>query len=568
MGAGSRALRIAAAAQAADHFERALELMAENDPRRPELLLKLGQAFGLAGSERAMPYLEDALRAAEAAGDGPVVVWTHHMLASPAMNQRISLELMAELQAEQEEMLDNPRYQQLAVDLFGSFDGYPRIAFLRANGLLQQGYMNEARALIAELIQRIGDRPLPNELASLQRTVAFYEGRLADWLDLHHHFLVQGARQKRNWQEVDATFSLLSFQLRFQADDPDLVDETARRYLRAEDRVREWVGVGPLPDGYTSLGFYYFLRGDWQRAEHNLIDVCQRHRLQRWPDLWTRYWAAQLLLSRGDLSGARTAYAPVHPLQPGDEADSVGPPVILRCMRAWLHLAAGEMERAREWVEVTQRWLERVPDHPEQAQVWITWAEYYRDTGRPAVARDWADRALAAAGRVNYSLAMVRALRLLGDLAAATGAVGEADAHFHAAQTLAERCRCPYEAALTQLARARALHGAPDAGGLAAARATFARLGAGPALAEADALLARTAAPAAPEPAPAGHNLTDREVEVVRLVAQGLTDKEVAARMFISPKTVDGHLRHIFNKVGVSSRTALAAFAARQGMLG
>jgi predicted ATPase/DNA-binding CsgD family transcriptional regulator/sugar phosphate isomerase/epimerase len=60
---------------------------------------------------------------------------------------------------------------------------------------------------------------------------------------------------------------------------------------------------------------------------------------------------------------------------------------------------------------------------------------------------------------------------------------------------------------------------------------------------------------------PAG--LTAREAEVVRLVAQGLSDREVAARLVISPRTVDTHLRNIFTKVGVDSRTALAAWALR-----
>lgn len=50
-------------------------------------------------------------------------------------------------------------------------------------------------------------------------------------------------------------------------------------------------------------------------------------------------------------------------------------------------------------------------------------------------------------------------------------------------------------------------------------------------------------------------------------MAQGLSDKEVGARLFISPRTVDGHLRNIFNKVNVSNRAALAAYAARQGIV-
>ena len=58
---------------------------------------------------------------------------------------------------------------------------------------------------------------------------------------------------------------------------------------------------------------------------------------------------------------------------------------------------------------------------------------------------------------------------------------------------------------------------------------------------------------------PAG--LTAREVEVLRLVAQGLTDAQVAEQLVISPRTVNTHLTSIYNKLGVDSRTAATRFA-------
>ena len=65
--------------------------------------------------------------------------------------------------------------------------------------------------------------------------------------------------------------------------------------------------------------------------------------------------------------------------------------------------------------------------------------------------------------------------------------------------------------------------------------------------------------------APAG--LSPRELEVLRLVARGLTDAEVGVRLFISPRTVARHLQSIYNKLGVNSRTAAAAFAYERGLL-
>jgi DNA-binding NarL/FixJ family response regulator len=52
----------------------------------------------------------------------------------------------------------------------------------------------------------------------------------------------------------------------------------------------------------------------------------------------------------------------------------------------------------------------------------------------------------------------------------------------------------------------------------------------------------------------------------LRLVARGLTDAEVGAQLFISPRTVARHLQSTYNKLGVNSRTAAAAFAFEHGL--
>ena len=66
---------------------------------------------------------------------------------------------------------------------------------------------------------------------------------------------------------------------------------------------------------------------------------------------------------------------------------------------------------------------------------------------------------------------------------------------------------------------------------------------------------------AEPDPAPLPSVLTRKEMEVVRMIAQGLRNKEIASRMFISEQTVKNHLRAIFEKLQVSDRLALALFA-------
>ena len=64
---------------------------------------------------------------------------------------------------------------------------------------------------------------------------------------------------------------------------------------------------------------------------------------------------------------------------------------------------------------------------------------------------------------------------------------------------------------------------------------------------------------------PAG--LTAREIEVLRLLSRVLSNKEIAARLVITPKTVGNHVEHIYAKIGASSRAAAAMFALRHGLL-
>jgi DNA-binding CsgD family transcriptional regulator len=64
-------------------------------------------------------------------------------------------------------------------------------------------------------------------------------------------------------------------------------------------------------------------------------------------------------------------------------------------------------------------------------------------------------------------------------------------------------------------------------------------------------------------PASGWRSLTPTERDVVRLVSEGLANNDIASRLFISPRTVQSHLTHVYNKLGVSSRVQLVQEAAR-----
>ncbi len=77
---------------------------------------------------------------------------------------------------------------------------------------------------------------------------------------------------------------------------------------------------------------------------------------------------------------------------------------------------------------------------------------------------------------------------------------------------------------------------------------------------------------AQPAPAPrrreAEGGLTAREREVLRLVAAGKTNREIADQLVLSERTVINHLSHVFDKIGVDNRTAAAAWAFARGLAG
>lgn len=138
--------------------------------------------------------------------------------------------------------------------------------------------------------------------------------------------------------------------------------------------------------------------------------------------------------------------------------------------------------------------------------------------------------------------------------------------HLRRACGLWEELEAPYEAARTRVLIAQACASLGDADGAAldfeAARWSFEQVGAAPDVARIDEL---TRAP--PQAADEGHSLSRRELEVLRLVASGMTNRDIAARLFISERTVERHVSNIFRKLGVTTRAAATAHAYRHEMM-
>lgn len=254
-----------------------------------------------------------------------------------------------------------------------------------------------------------------------------------------------------------------------------------------------------------------------------------------------------------------------------------------------LALAAGDARAAADCAERTLRAL------PEAVLLARLPAEELLARARAALGDQ--DGAAAALARTEQTVAALatpylrgRTRLLAAELAVATG---DSERARQAAEDAIDRFiegSAPYEAALARLELGRTLlalgrpeHALPE---LDAARTAFASLGAARDAAAAEESLAAASAQArgasqgrnpaeshaeAPGfgggPLPDSAGLSPREVEVLRLVAQGLSDAEIAERLIVSPHTVHRHVANIRAKLRQPSRAAAVAQAARSGLL-
>jgi len=573
MAAGDRALSVGAKAQAKEHYARALDLLAAEDRRRGRLLLKHGFAGAYHNPAKACVQWRAAVEAAAAVNDPAAGVWARHLLLHEAFRQGQPgvLEQMAELEREQVALLADDGYLQMETELFGQPCGYPRIAGERAALLGLLGRHEEAEAILAAL-QAVALHGAPSADVTYARfPVALWAG---DW-DRACEVLRQVRQQRRDLKQYRLAaamqFNRLYGLLYYRSERVEDIDEAAHQLLEDDQLARERAGEGITRGDFSPLGVYQFLRGDWVSARRNLLDY---HRaLPEEDHPLRRLSAAQLARALGAPEQALALLAPIRPIAPAEEPRSnhVNLTVLLTRVEALLDL--GDLTTAAEWLATTQRWADLFQAHPWQGAVGLTRSRLRQLSGDLSGAHAAAGAGLHTVERYGYTTWRIEGYRRVAELLLALGGKDTARTHLRQGLALAEASRFPYEAALCHLGLGTVAQAMGDGTGVRAhlrtAEELLVGLGGGdglPALRAARQRLA-DAVTAGMTPSAEAPRLTERERAIVRLVAEGGSDKEIGAQLHISHRTVDRHLRNIFIKLGVSNRSSLAAHAVRHGLL-
>jgi LuxR family maltose regulon positive regulatory protein len=356
--------------------------------------------------------------------------------------------------------------------------------------------------------------------------------------------------------------------------DLELIGQTCCFMIDACERVRDFDRAAQwserVQDFCRRFGLHYLLaicrtqyatvltaRGDWTGAEAELLAALEQLAQRRGQSADAVIRLGELRRRQGRLDEAADLFEQVAFL-PAAQAG-----------QAALALDTGDAAAA---ADLAERFLRQVAetDRTQRAHGFELLVRARAALGHETAARAALAELEAVAAKIDTDLFRAGTAFARGVTEAAAGEADEARRLLQDAIDLYERHGLPYEAAEARLALAEVL-AADSRPTHAAAEATRAiemleAIGATQRAEHARARLASFESATATAAVGGADALTRRESEILRLVAEGLSNKQIAARLTLSEHTVHRHVANILLKLGLSSRAAAAAYAAKHGL--
>ena len=326
------------------------------------------------------------------------------------------------------------------------------------------------------------------------------------------------------------------------------------QWVRAADGFHERNGSPHLyATCRTQLGAAFLAAGEWADAEREL-QAAVTTAADAEPAIYAEAVAtlARLRIGQGRIDDAERLLSACQDHPAVDHA------------MAQVHLAQGHAAAAATLVRRRLRLIRGTTIESVVLQELLVESEVGMD--RIADARRRGRHLLDASADLGSDLASAHARRALGRALHASARGSAAVGHLEESVSRFDGSGAAYEGARTRLLLASAIGEAERESAVADARVALARLDLIGARREADAavaLLRRLGVRARRARAPAAADLTRREAEVLELLADGLTNREIGERLFITRRTVEHHVASILGKTGLARRAEVAAFRHR-----
>lgn len=435
------------------------------------------------------------------------------------------------------------------------------------------GQFHEAEAIAGQFLDAIADSPeLGNWVVSAkghcylgaaiarahfgdpETARAFFEEGRSLYTELDHHAVL--------------AFSMLS-ELRELAIPYATRDLRYRRMLGTEASEALRRAAGSFPEGLSperAMLAVHLLDGHWEEARAIADDI---------PNHGTALLRREVVLTIAAIARAQgrfdEAWSMIRTALPAGWDTVPGTTLFPESTESMLiasdlSIDQGDLAGARTWIGTFDRWIAWSQSILGLADSQLRWARIYRAEGNDEQAWSMAHRAIESAQQPEQLLVLMAAYRLLGEIEAARGEQEMARAALETSLELAIAGHIPYEQALTRVSLVSLLDESNEPV-LAVHHAELA-------LAVVEQLELEPLRPRLARVGPrqstglndTSNGLTPRELDVLKLVALGITDAAIGEMLFISHRTVGQHLRSVYGKLGVSTRAAATRYAIEHGL--